>query len=141
MIPQAKPDEHGLENTFLRHPRAPFSEAIRSTRVSVQLAGSGNRSKCVLITSTMPSEGKTTMAVNLSLSFAAVGEKTVLIDADLRKPRLHEVFDLKKRVNGNGVSSFLAGVSDQLKIYNNHGKNLGIIPSGPVPPNPAELLA
>ena len=140
-IPQAKPDEHGLENAFLRHPRSPFSEAIRSTRVSVQLSGSGTRSKCFLITSTLPSEGKTTLAVNLALSFAAAGEKTVIIDADLRKPRLHEVFDLKHRVNGNGMSSFLAGVTNQLKMYKNRTKNLGIIPSGPVPPNPAELLA
>ncbi len=75
------------------------------------------------------------------MSFAATGEKTVLIDADLRKPRLHEVFDLKKRVNGNGISSFLAGMTNKLKMYNNHSKNLLIIPSGPVPPNPAELLA
>ncbi|MBC2710755.1 MAG: polysaccharide biosynthesis tyrosine autokinase [Desulfosarcina sp.] len=140
-IPQAKPDEHGLENSFLRHPRSPFSEAIRSTRVSVQLSGSGTRSKCFLITSTLPSEGKTTLAVNLALSFAAAGEKTVLIDADLRKPRLHEIFNLKNRVNGNGISSFLAEVTNKLKMYNNHSENLRIIPSGPVPPNPAELLA
>jgi len=140
-IPQAKPDEHGLENAFLRHPRSPFSEAIRSTRVSVQLSGSGTRSKCFLITSTLPSEGKTTLAVNLALSFAAAGEKTVIIDADLRKPRLHEVFKLKHRVNGNGVSSFLAEITDELKMYTSHSTNLGIIPSGPVPPNPAELLA
>lgn len=140
-IPQARPDAHGLENAFLRHPRAPFSEAIRSTRVSVQLSGSGTRSKSFLITSTLPSEGKTTLAVNLALSFAAAGEKTVLIDADLRKPRLHEVFDLVHRINGNGVSSFLAGVTDTLKMYNNVSKNLRVIPSGPIPPNPAELLA
>ncbi len=140
-IPQAKPDKHGLENAFLRHPRSPFSEAIRSTRVSVQLSGSGTRSKCFLITSTLPSEGKTTLAVNLALSFAAAGEKTVIIDADLRKPRLHEIFELKNRVNGNGMSSFLAEVTNELKMYNNRTKSLGIIPSGPVPPNPAELLA
>jgi capsular exopolysaccharide synthesis family protein len=140
-IPQSKPDKDGLENAFTRHPRSSFSEAIRSTRVSVQLSGSGPCSKCFLITSTLPSEGKTTLAVNLALSFAAAGEKTVIIDADLRKPRLHEVFGLKARVNGNGVSSFLAEVTDELKMYSNHDKNLGIIPSGPVPPNPAELLA
>ena len=140
-IPQAKPDEHGLENAFLRHPRSPFSEAIRSTRVSVQLSGSGTRSKCFLITSTLPSEGKTTLAVNLALSFAAAGEKTVIIDADLRKPRLHEIFGLKNRVNGNGVSSFLAEITNTLKMYNGFSENLRIISSGPVPPNPAELLA
>ena len=140
-IPQAKPDEHGLENAFLRHPRSPFSEAIRSTRVSVQLSGSGTRSKCFLITSTLPSEGKTTLAVNLALSFAAAGEKTVIIDADLRKPRLHEIFGLKNRVNGNGVSSFLAEITNTLKMYNGFSENLRIIPSRPVPPNPAELLA
>lgn len=140
-IPQAKPDKLGLEKAFWRHPRSAFSEAIRSARVSVQLSGSGNRSKCFLITSTLPSEGKTTMAINLALSFAAAGEKTVIIDVDLRKPRLHEVFDLKHRVNGNGVSSFLAGITGKLKIYNGHTQKLSVIPSGPVPPNPAELLA
>jgi capsular exopolysaccharide synthesis family protein len=140
-IPYTKPDEHGIENSFLRHPWAPFSEAIRSSRVAVQLSGSGNHSKCVLITSTLPSEGKTTLAVNLALSFAAAGEKTVLIDADLRKPRLHEVFDLKHRVNGNGLSSFLADVTNKLKTFNKYHENLKVILAGPVPPNPAELLA
>ena len=140
-IPIAKSDDHGLEISFLRHPWAPFSEAIRSSRVAVQLSGSGNHSKCFLITSTLPSEGKTTLAVNLALSFAAAGEKTMLIDADLRKPRLHEVFDLKHRVNGNGLSSFLAGVTQKLRILTKYNENLKIILSGPVPPNPAELLA
>jgi succinoglycan biosynthesis transport protein ExoP len=140
-IPQSKADAHGLENAFLRHPRSPFAEAIRSTRVAVQLSGSGASSKCFLVTSTLPSEGKTTLAVNLALSFAAAGEKTVIIDADLRKPRLHEIFDLNSRVNGNGISSFLAEITNKLKVYNGYNHNLGIIPSGPIPPNPAELLA
>ena len=140
-IPQAKPDEHGLESSFLHHPWAPFSEAIRSSRVAVQLSGAGKHSKCILITSTLPSEGKTTLAVNLALSFATAGEKTVLIDADLRKPRLHEIFNLKHRVNGNGLSSFLADVTNKLKTFNKYHENLKVIISGPVPPNPAELLA
>ena len=94
-----------------------------------------------LVTSTLPSEGKTTLAINLALSFATAGEKTVLIDADLRKPRLHDVFKLKHQVNGNGLSSFLADVTDKLKTFDKYHENLKIIPSGPVPPNPAELLA
>jgi capsular exopolysaccharide synthesis family protein len=81
------------------------------------------------------------LAVNLALSFAAAGEKTVLIDADFRKPRLHEVFDLKHRVNGNGLSSFLADVTNKLKTFNKYHENLKVILAGPVPPNPAELLA
>jgi len=140
-IPYSKTDEHGLEYSFLRHPWAPFYEANRSSRVAAQLSGTGKHSKCILITSTLPSEGKTTLAVNLSLSFAAAGEKTVLIDADLRKPRLHEVFDLKQRVNGNGLSSFLADVNNKLKVFNTYHENLSVILAGPVPPNPAELLA
>jgi capsular exopolysaccharide synthesis family protein len=141
VIPQTKPDKQGLENAFLLHPRSSFSEAIRSTRVSIQLSGSSDHSKCFLVTSTLPSEGKTTLSVNLALSFAAAGEKTVLLDVDLRKPRLHEIFDLKNRVNGNGISSFLAELTNTINMYNHPGENLRIIPSGPVPPNPAELLA
>ncbi len=140
-VPQTKPDQHGLENSFLRHPLSPFSESIRSSRVSIQLSGSEARSKCCLVTSTLPSEGKTTLAVNLAASFAAAGEKTVIIDADLRKPRLQDIFNLKYCSSGGGLSSFLAGVNNKLKFYNKNHKNLWIIPSGPTPPNPAELLA
>ena len=140
-IPHTKPDQHGLENSFLHHPRAPFSEAIRSSRVSIQLSGSASQSKCCLITSTLPSEGKTTLAVNLALSFSAAGEKTVLMDVDLRKPRLHEIFHLHHCIKGDGLSSFLSGIKNKLTFYNKYHKNLRIIPSGPIPPNPAELLA
>ena len=107
----------------------------------MQLSGTGNHSKSILVTSTMPEEGKTTISLNLALSFAAAGEKTVLVDVDLRKPKIQEIFNLQKQVNGRGLSSFLAGVTSKVRSFNGLHKNLRVIPSGVVPPNPAELLA
>ncbi|TFG47470.1 MAG: polysaccharide biosynthesis tyrosine autokinase [Candidatus Brocadiia bacterium] len=141
MIPQIKTDNSGIESTFVRHPRTMFSEAIRSSRVSIQLSGADTRCKSFLITSGIPNEGKTTIAANLALSFAVAGERVMLIDVDLRKPSLHNVFIPSTPVNGNGLSSFLAAMTDQVYSYNKFHKNLKVILSGPVSPNPVELLA
>jgi capsular exopolysaccharide synthesis family protein len=141
LVPKIKLDENDLTDTFLRFPRSPYSEAIRSSRVSVQLSGTGNHSKCILVTSALPGEGKTTISLNLALSFAAAGEKTVLVDVDLRKPKLQEIFNLQKQVNGCGLTSFLAEVTGKVRTFNGLHENLRVIPSGAVPPNPAELLA
>jgi len=142
MIPLIKPDKSGAGiDFFIRHPQTPFSEAIRSSRVSIQLSGADTRSKSFLVISSLPNEGKTTIAGNLALSFAADGEKVMLIDVDFRKPNLHEALESSNPFNGNGLSSFLSAMTDQIFSCRKFHKNLNFIPSGPVPPNPVELLA
>ncbi len=141
VVPLTKSNDHPLEKIFISDPRAPLSEAIRTSKVSIQLSGADTNSKSFLITSTTPAEGKTTLAVNLAMSFAVAGEKVVLIDSDLRKPRIHKIFGIKNGGNGHGLSSFLAGVSDRMNLCWTETENLRIIPSGPIPPNPVELLA
>jgi len=141
VVPLTKSNSQQLEKIFISDPRAPLSEAIRTSKVSIQLSGAATNSKSFLITSTTPAEGKTTLAVNLAMSFAVAGEKVVLIDSDLRKPRIHKIFGIKNGGNGHGLSSFLAGVSDRMNLCWTETENLRIIPSGPIPPNPVELLA
>jgi len=141
VVPLAKSNGCPIEKIFISDPRAPLSEAIRTSKVSIQLSGADTNSKSFLITSTTPSEGKTTLAVNLAMSFAVAGEKVVLIDSDLRKPRIHKVFNIKNGGNGHGLSSFLAGVTDRMQLCSGETENLRIIPAGPIPPNPVELLA
>ena len=139
---ETTPPHYPVERIFSTDPRSSMSEALRTLRVSVQLSGSALNSRCLVITSTMPGEGKTTISSNLAQTFAGAGEKVLLIDADLRKPRLHKVFPAAAASNdGRGLSSFLAGVVDDGFISKTGVENLYLIPSGPIPPNPVELLA
>ena len=141
IVPLVKATGHPVEKTFLHEPRAPMSEAMRTTRVSLQLSSSGPRAKSFLITSTKPGEGKSTLAANLALTFAGSGENVVLVDADLRKPRIHKIFSANAFNGAPGLSSFLAGVTKKGVICRNGIENLHFIPAGPIPPNPVELLA
>ncbi len=131
-----------LDRLVVTDPRAGFSEAIRTTRVSIQLstaADGGTRS--LLITSTNEGEGKSTIAANMAQAFAAAGDKVLIIDADLRRPRLHRVFS-ENGDRAGGLSEILSGTKKIEDVLRKTAmENLYFIPAGPLPPNPAELLA
>ena len=140
VAPLSKTDEHPVEQAFINEPQSPLSEAIRRTKMSIQLAGTAEQAKSFLLTSIKPSEGKTTLAANLALAFAGAGEKVILIDADMRKPKLHKFFQGNGELSSPGLSRFLSGVSSMGLVLKNGICNLYFIPAGPSPPNPVELL-
>jgi capsular exopolysaccharide synthesis family protein len=123
----------------LHKPKSAIAEAFRSIRTNLQFYGNGQEKKTILITSSVGSEGKSFVSINLATVFALQGNKVVLVGLDLRKPKLFEDFGLDNRI---GVSSFLIGQAslDQV-IRKTEVENLDIITSGPIPPNPAELIS
>lgn len=121
--------------------RSSLAEAYRQLRTSILLSTAGHAPKSLLITSSLPSEGKTTTAINTAISLAQTGAKVLIIDADMRRPRLHSVFNIG---NAAGLSTILSSdLQDDsvLSIINQDEESkLYLLPSGPVPPNPAELI-
>ncbi len=120
------------------HPKSMLSEAYRSIRTSILLSFSEKPPKKIAITSPNPAEGKTTTVINTAIALSQTGAQVLIIDADLRKPRIHKIFNHE---NGMGLSNFLSGHGDlESVVKKSEVPNLFYIPSGPIPPNPSELL-
>ncbi len=131
-------DNSDVELVVDKKPKAVTSENIRTLRTNLQFSSIDTELQTILITSTLPGEGKSYISSNLAISFAQAGKKVLIMDCDLRKGRQHKIFKLSSR---KGLSNLL--ISDKnYKDYISETKieNLFVIPRGVVPPNPSELL-
>jgi capsular exopolysaccharide synthesis family protein len=135
------PDEIDEDNTqilALSRPKSVFAESVRSVRTNLNFIASEKSSKIICITSEVAGEGKSFIAVNLSSTLSLIDKKIILIAADLRRSRLHKTFNMP---NDIGLSNFLANQCEVDDVIRNTSQpNLDILLSGPVPPNPSELL-
>ncbi|WP_134703820.1 CpsD/CapB family tyrosine-protein kinase [Ammoniphilus sp. YIM 78166] len=122
----------------LTNPKSPISESYRTLRTNIEFAGVDTDLRAIMVTSTGPSEGKSTTVANLAVVTAQTEKRTLLVDADLRKPTVHHTFDLTNRL---GLTTVLAGQESMANVVQKTLiPNLDIITAGPIPPNPAELL-
>jgi len=130
-----------IERRLITHedPKSPISEAYRGLRTSLMYTKSNENCRVILVSSAGPGEGKTTTIANLAITYANLGKKTVLIDSDLRKPVVHNIFNVDK---SPGLTSYLSeNEKDEKKLINKTNvNNLDVITSGIIPPNPSELL-
>jgi len=121
--------------------RSPLAEAFRHLRTSVLLSSPGHAPKILVVTSCVPSEGKTTTAINLAVTLAQTGARVLVIDADMRRPRIHSAFGIQ---NQRGLCNILANETSETETLAllQHEKDSGLylLAAGPTPPNPAELI-
>lgn len=133
------PDEDAQPMVALTDPKSPLSEAYNSLRGSLFYATSTGLPDIILVTSAQPSEGKTTTSYAVARSMALAGKRTLLIDADLRRPALHRIMGLE---NKRGLTDLLTSRDPATSaIIQSEEKNLFVLTSGPIPPSPTELLS
>lgn len=137
-IPRANPGKTLADFKNIDASSHSFVESYKTIRTALLLSGTDGPPRKLLVTSMSPEEGKTTTAANLAVAFSQAEKKTLLVDADMRRPRIHKIFNFK---NDEGLSTYLAGASEKIKAHRiGDLDNLGIITSGPTPPNPSDLL-
>lgn len=121
------------------NPRSTVSEAFRALRTNIDFSSVDEKIQVIMVTSSGPEEGKSTISGNIAVSYAQSDKKVLLIDADMRKPTAHKTFTLSNRY---GLSSLLSQQADiEDAVQDSSVPNLSIMTSGPIPPNPAEMMA
>lgn len=138
IVPMCRANQGEIEGIILREPLSSFAENYNILRSALLLSAADAPPRKIVITSPGVGEGKTSTAVNLALAMAQSEKTVVLIDGDLRKPRVHKTF---KMANDIGLSTYLAGSNAGGILKKGPLSNLSVITSGPVPPNPADLVA
>lgn len=128
----------GVKNGLITDPASKEAESFRVVRTALQYSRGGQPPKAILVTSALPKEGKSTVAANLAISYAQRGDKTLLIDCDLKRPTAHRLFD---RERSPGVSDVLTGQKSEDEIVSPSGfDNLDLMTAGPAAPSPSDLL-
>lgn len=120
-----------------QNPRSPISEQYRTIRTNIEYSSFDEEIRSIVVTSSGPGEGKSTTISNLAIVFAQQGKRVLLIDADMRKPTAHYTFNIK---NNFGLTNILKKQRTLQDTIQQSEENLYILPSGPIPPNPAEIL-
>jgi len=132
------PEEGRGKLVTLADPRSPVAEAYRSLRTNLEFSSLDKPLRTMIVTSAAPEEGKSTVLANLAVVMAQAGKQVILADCDLRRPVLHEIFGVS---NHRGLTTALLDDSAaELPLRDTEVPGLRLLPSGPLPPNPAELL-
>ncbi|MFH0902008.1 MAG: polysaccharide biosynthesis tyrosine autokinase [Pseudomonadota bacterium] len=138
-VPAEKAASSGSSDLFVaREPKSTVAESCRVVRTNILFCSADRPLKTIVVTSSNPAEGKTIMAMQLGITMAQSNQRTLVVDTDMRRPRIHKSLRIP---NDNGVSRVIVGESDiESAIHATDVPNLFVMPCGPIPPNPAELL-